>query len=149
MKTLFETSSADELIARVNNLNLQSQPLWGKMNIGQMLAHCSSGVQMAHGTRHFSRVFIGRIIGSFIKKKVLTEMPMHQNSPTHKEMLITEIKDFEKEKENLVREINHFVKSGRQEVKDHTHPFFGKMSIEEWGIIAYKHLDHHIRQFGA
>ncbi len=149
MKTLFESSSANELIQRLNNLSPTSQPQWGKMNVAQMLAHCASGVQMAHGTRHFPRVFIGRIIGPFIKKKVLTEAPMHQNSPTHKEMLISDTREFEKEKEMLINEIRSFVASGKQGVKEHTHPFFGKMSIDEWGIIAYKHVDHHLRQFGV
>ncbi len=149
MKTLFDTATSAELLHRVEKLQATTEPQWGKMNVSQMLLHCSQGVEMAMGTRKMNRVFIGRIIGPMLKNKVLKENAIDRNSPTVKEMLITDTLGFEVEKAKLIKAVKDFTAAGKEGVAEHTHPFFGKMSVEEWGISAASHLDHHFKQFNV
>ena len=46
----------------------------------------------------------------------------------------------------LIRELHAMGEAG---TNGHVHGFFGSMSGAEWGVTQYKHLDHHLRQFGA
>ncbi|MBC7523286.1 MAG: DUF1569 domain-containing protein [Flavobacterium sp.] len=72
-----------------------------------------------------------------------------KNLPTAKEFKITFELDFEKEKANLKAKIYELGQKGEDVIKVKTHPFFGKMSPSEWGVLFYKHLDHHFKQFGV
>jgi hypothetical protein len=120
------------------------------MNPAQMLAHCSAGLEMAAGEIRPSRALIGRIIGPAIKRvAVRDEEPMRRNSPTAKELLTTGEWDFGTERERLSALIDRFAASGPSGCTNHPHAFFGPLTPEEWAILMYKHLDHHLRQFGA
>jgi hypothetical protein len=119
------------------------------MNAGQMLAHCSVGLESALGDRKQKRAVIGYLFGKFAKKSAFGEKPFSKGLPTDKSFIITEDKNTEFEKENLIILINRFTNSGHSGITKHPHPFFGKMTPEEWGILQYKHLDHHLRQFGV
>ncbi|MEI6817814.1 MAG: DUF1569 domain-containing protein [Bacteroidota bacterium] len=149
MKTLFDSNAGAEIILRINKLTPSSKRVWGKMDVAQMLAHCSAGIEMQNGDIKPPRVFIGKVIGPFFKSLLTNEKPFRRNTPTAPELMIVDEKEFEKEKERLIGLINRFVKEGKQGVTKHPHPFFGKLKEDEWGMGAYKHLDHHLQQFGV
>jgi hypothetical protein len=150
MKSLFDLSARDEIIARINRLRPDSKAEWGKMNASQMLAHLSQAFRTASGELKLKRVFIGKLFGSFAKKKFITgEGPFSKNSPTDKTFIITGERDFDKEKEILLSLIEKFCSSGIEGVSKDPHPFFGTMTPEQWDILMMKHLDHHLRQFGV
>ncbi len=149
MKTLFDTATSTELLNRIEKLQPTTKRQWGKMNVDQMLLHCTQGVEMAIGIRIMERVFIGRIIGPMLKNKVLKENAIDRNSPTVKEMLITNTLGFEAEKAKLIKTVKDFTAAGKSGIIEHKHPFFGKMNSEEWGISAASHLDHHLKQFNV
>ena len=149
MKSLYEKETLNDVLQRLENLAPSSQRQWGKMDVAQMLAHCSSTLTMAKGERTAPRVFIGRLIGSFLKSVYSNEKPFGKDSPTSKESVIVDKRDFEKEKTGLIAHIRQFSEGGAAKCTPHPHPFFGKLTSEEWGIGMYKHLDHHFRQFGA
>ena len=67
MKNLFERQTVDEIISRIDKLHPTSQRHWGKMDVAQMLAHCSKGMDMASGRLKLRRVLLGRVLGSFVK----------------------------------------------------------------------------------
>lgn len=148
MKTVFDPQVREELIARVNLLSEQSKAEWGKMNVVQMMKHCTKGNEMLFGSLKVKRVFIGRLIGRFILKVVLKdEKPLKKNSPTAVELMVSENSgDFLKTKAELLNGIKayEFIK-----VNSFIHPFFGLMNKDEIGQLAYKHNDHHLRQFGV
>ncbi len=150
MITLFDQAIHDQIRTRIDKLTPATQRQWGKMNVGQMLAHCSAGLDMQMGTIKLKRVFIGRIIGPLIKKMVTSnDEPFKKNSPTAPELTFVDERDFNKEKERLIGLVDRFTKGGTAGVSPYPHPFFGKMSADDWGIMAYKHLDHHLSQFGV
>ena len=94
-------------------------------------------------------LFIGRIIGSFLKPKVLGEQPFGKNSPTDKSYISPENCNFEIEKAKAIASIHSFFEGGPSQCTTYPHPFFGKFTPEEWAVFQWKHLDHHLRQFGV
>lgn len=149
MNNLFDQSDVSEILKRVDKLTANSQRQWGKMNVAQMLAHCNVSVETAMGRNFINRLFIGRIIGSFLKPKVLGEKPFGKNSPTDKSYIFKADLKFEEERSKVTASIKKFFEGGPSQCTTHPHPFFGKFTPEEWAVFQWKHLDHHLRQFGV
>ncbi len=148
MQTLFDATTDAQLISRVEALHKDSQPLWGKMSVAQMLAHCQSFFELYFGELKLKQSIIGRLFGNMAKKRLLTEKPMSKNLPTAKEFIVNDKRDFTIEREKIISWLNRFAKEGKA-VSPPIHPFFGQLTAEEWGKLAYKHLDHHLQQFGV
>lgn len=150
MNSIFNHHDKSELLGRIEKLSSAHHAVWGKMNVSQMLTHCSEGLKMATGTLKPRRVsFPINVLGKLLKNKVLGAGEFRWNSPTAPELTITDTRDFEQEKERLIAAVNELYAIGEAGIKEETHPFFGKMKQKEWGILNYKHLDHHLRQFGV
>jgi hypothetical protein len=149
MNNLYNQLDVTEIIERINNLTVNTQRQWGKMNVAQMLAHVNVSIETAMGLNFPKRMFIGRLIGGFMKSKVLNEKPMDKNSPTDKYYVFTDSREFEKEKEKCIVLIKIFYEAGPQKCTTHPHSFFGKFTSQEWAILQWKHFDHHLRQFGV
>jgi hypothetical protein len=150
MKTIFDKTTRDELINRINMLNENSNARWGKMNIYQMLKHSTLWQEWALGRGKCKQVFIGRIFGKMALKNLLkNEKPLRRNSPTSPEFRTTDVKedgDVSSERTKwiaLIGESAHFSKTHL------VHSFFGRMTKEQIGYLAYKHADHHLRQFNG
>jgi len=150
VENLFDFDCAAEVKQRVAALTPEQQRQWGKMSVAQMLAHCSKGVEMAAGETNPPRAAIGRILGLIVKPMVLRDgEPMRKNSPTIRELITDEAADFDTERARLNRLIDQFRAVGPVGCTSHPHPFFGRLAPEEWAQLMYKHLDHHLRQFGV
>jgi hypothetical protein len=151
MKSLFEPACVQEVKQRLSALSPGVQRQWGKMNPAQMLAHCCLGLEMAAGEIRPPRALIGRILGPVIKPMAFREEePMRRNSPTSKELLvIDDDRDFEAERKRLSELIDRFAAAGAAGCTSRPHAFFGSLTPDEWAVLMYKHLDHHLRQFGA
>jgi len=149
MKNIFNEADRNEILQRIEKLTPDSKPLWGKMNVAQMMAHCAKAAKFPTGEMPAKRVgFPLNILGPMFKSKVLDESPFRKNSPTAPEIKITDPREFEQEKANFIAAIKK-IGEGESVVKSDTHPFFGKMTAKEWGRINYKHPDHHLKQFGV
>ena len=147
MKSLFEKSAVSEILERVEKITPQTQRQWGKMNVDQMLAHCSAGLDMAAGREVPPYSLIGRLIGHFLKDLYSNDKPFDKGSPTS--LKIGTNLDFAKEKKHLTETISRFNQGGLAGVTSKPHPFFGKLPPEAWGKGMYKHIDHHLKQFGV
>lgn len=147
LKTVYEKETKDELISRINSLNPESKAQWGKMNVYQMAKHCRMWEEMLAGKIKVKRKFISFLFGPLILKAVLKDnRGMRPNSPTVPEFVIKENSgDLEKEKQNWIEALKNQVSLSNELI----HPFFGKMTSQQIGQLAYKHNDHHLRQFGA
>jgi len=147
MKSIDDKATRDELIRRISALDQNSKAQWGKMNVYQMTKHCTLWEEMILGRKKYRQVFIGRLFGRLALKSVLKDdSPLRHNTPTVPEFVITDKGDVEEQKKKwiaLVEEHAHTPNPG------FVHPFFGKMTPEQMGIMAYKHTDHHLRQFNA
>jgi Protein of unknown function (DUF1569) len=149
MKNLFENSSVMEIRKRIECLRPDSERQWGTMNVAQMMAHCAAWMEMAAGLKSPPRSLIGRVFGKMAKKSVLGEDPIRRNMPTDKSLIIVGERGFAAEQQRLLEMIDHFSTGGPKRCTTHPHSFFGPMTPVEWAIMGYKHLDHHLRQFGA
>jgi len=150
MKNLFEAGRVEEVKQRIAQLKPNSERQWGKMNPAQALEHCSRGMEMALGDKTPPRMLVGRILGRVVKSKVMAnDEPLRRNSPTMKELVVQEEKDLGTECTRLCGLIDRFAAAGPAGCATHPHSFFGRLTPEEWAILMYKHLDHHLRQFGV
>ncbi|MEO8869912.1 MAG: DUF1569 domain-containing protein [Granulicella sp.] len=150
MKNLFDAAEVGEVKARLDGLGPGSERLWGTMSAPQALAHCAIGFEMAAGELLPPRVMIGRILGPIIKPLALKDdAPMRKNSPTVEGMVILDEPDLEVERERLLGLIDRFAARGSAGCTSHPHAFFGRLTGDQWAILMYKHMDHHLRQFGA
>lgn len=147
MKSLFETEAYEEIMERLNTLNPESQRQWGKMSIGQMAWHCQFPLKIA--VKNEDRGVSGNpLIRWFFKKSLYNDKLWRKGLPTAPNLVAREEKSFDEEMpilKQLVKDCH--------EVKDrqnwNPHPLFGKMTRQQWGQMEYKHLDHHLRQFGV
>jgi hypothetical protein len=150
MKNLFEPAAAAELKTRVLNLRPDSERQWGTMTVAQAVAHCAVGMEGALGDAKPKRMFIGRIIGPVVKRLAIgNDQPIRRNTPTAPDLVVTDERELESERQRLLRLIDRFAAAGPAGCTTHPHSFFGRLAPQEWAVLMYKHLDHHLRQFGA
>ena len=151
MKNLFDATVVNQVKTRLGNLEPQSERRWGKMTVAQMLAHCSLSMQWAVGEVVPEKGALPtRLMGRLVKPLVFrNEDPLRKNSPTATSLVVGDERDLGKERERLSGLIDKFAAGGAAGCTKDPHGFFGKMTPEEWAILMYKHLDHHLRQFGA
>lgn len=147
MDNLFDPITAEFIIRRINNLRPDSKRIWGKMTVSQMIAHCQMPLKVALGDMKLKRTLIGFFFGRIARKQLMHPSEYKRGMPTDPSFIIKHEPSFEIERENLINLIHRFVKEGPATVGREPHPFFGKMKQKEWGILNWKHLDHHLRQF--
>ena len=146
MNSIFDTASNAAIITRINKLTPESQAVWGKMNVGQMLKHTNEAIIVAFGENTVKVNFLMKFLGKMLKNKVFNS-EFKKNSPTAKEFIFTNKYDFEDSRNELIKNFSRFAE-GHQSIKITNHPFWGKMTYEDWDKLMWKHVDHHLRQFG-
>jgi len=149
MQSLFTEAAYAEILQRLESLSPELQAKWGKMDVGQMLAHCQEPLKVPLGKIDLEKpnsFFL--FLMSFLKQSLYNDKPWKKGLPTSKEFKITDHKNFEKEKQALKSLIEEFY-SERNKTDWPPHPFCGHFTTEQWGKMQYKHLDHHFRQFGS
>jgi Protein of unknown function (DUF1569) len=150
MKNLFETGAVNEITDRMAHLRPDSARQWGKMNVAQMLAHCSAAIGMAEGKVTPPRVLLGRLLGPLAKKSLIVNgEPMRRNAMTEKSLLVTDEREFMAERQRLRESIDSFASGGPGMCTKHPHFFFGPLTPVEWAVLMHQHLNHHLRQFGV
>lgn len=147
MKSIFEPAAYEEVIARINNLNEETKGLWGKMSAAQMLWHCQVPVRNAIENKNTGRKG-NLLIRLFLKKWLYNDSPWRKNMPTAAIARARDEKDFAREKEILLGMLAELYEL-RNRKNWNAHPIFGTFTPEQWGQMQYKHLDHHLTQFGV
>ena len=147
MKTVSDKTTRDELIRRIRQLNSNATAQWGKMNVDQMVKHCSLWEELMLGKKKYKQNWIGKLFGKMALKGLLKDdRPMSRNTPTLPDLKIKETGDFETEK---TRWISLMEERASHPPPDIMHPFFGKITGEQSDFLIYKHTDHHLRQFNG
>lgn len=149
MSSLFDKQAAAEILKRIENLKPESERQWGKMTAPQMLAHCSVSLHNAMGDLTLKHSFMGKIFGRIALKRMLSDKPFDKNLPTEKKYVIANERDLEKEKVNIKALIERFSETAPDNLTKTPHPFFGVLTGEQWGVLQWKHLNHHLLQFSA
>ncbi|MEO5783192.1 MAG: DUF1569 domain-containing protein [Ginsengibacter sp.] len=149
MENLFTAIANQQMVDRINSLTADTKPLWGKMTVAQMLAHCQEPLYVALGEKHLKGGLMAFLFGKIAKKQLVKDTPFKRNLPTASGFIVKTEKNFSEEKNKLVELVKRFGKNDPEEIAKRLHPFFGKLNAEEWNTLQYKHLDHHLKQFGV
>jgi len=150
MKNSFNQNDTTEIINRLNKLTPTAQPLWGKMSVGQMLAHCNVTYELVYEDKHTKpNSFKKFMLKLFVKNIVVSEKPYKKNERTAPEFITKGNRDFETEKKRLIDYINKTQQLGEIHFDGKTSHSFGTLSKTEWNNMFSKHLDHHLNQFGV
>lgn len=148
MHSIFDQASRKELLARLEKLEKDAQPLWGEMQAAQMLKHLSQTIKVATGkTRLRVPPWHKRIVFRLFKSSLYNDRPWRKSLPTAAPLRVRSEANFDKEKEKLYRNLEEFLQL-KFEGGVKTHPIFGTFTKEQWGKMQFKHFDHHLRQFG-
>ena len=149
MKTLFDPVSYEEIVRRVESIQPGSERQWGKMTVAQMLEHAARALEMAAGKRPRKQAFLGKLIGWKFRRDFVGEKPFARNGPTGPDFIVEGEPDFRRTREKVKTLLSELYALGEKGCDGNIHGFFGRMTGAEWGVTQYKHVDHHLRQFGA
>ena len=149
MKNIFEADVTNEVINRINALTPSSQPKWGKMNVAQMLAHCSVSYEYVFEEDKYEKPkgIKKALLKLFVKGVVVSDKPYKKNGRTAPDFLITDERVFDAEKDRLINFIRRTQELGGKYFNNKDSHSFGPLTTSEWNNMFYKHLDHHLTQF--
>lgn len=150
MQTLFDQKVHKEVLRRVDSLTENSKPSWGKMDVAQMVRHCQMPLLVANGKMELTEKVgvLKKMVFKLYKPVMYNDKPWPENITTPKDFKVTDSYDFETERNQLKLTIDEFHNKAFN-MHWPKHPFFGKFSTDQWGRMQYKHLDHHLKQFGV
>lgn len=147
---IFDPAVTAALVARIRSLTPQSRPLWGKMAVGQMLAHCCVPYEMVYEDRHPRPAAPVRLLlRLFVKRSCVNGKPYGRNKATAPAFIIRDTRDFTVERDRLVAFVEQTQRLGSSHFEGRESLSFGALTSREWSNLFYKHLDHHLAQFGA
>lgn len=149
MENLFNAPDRDAMLTRLAALEPGNVRRWGTMTLPQMLAHCAVAFSYPLGEKTAVRPWFARVLAPLVKGRLLGRAPMAKNGPTAPDLIIRDERSFEHERERLHDCVLRFCAEGRGGVNNRSHAFFGPLTGDEWGRLMFKHLDHHLRQFGG
>lgn len=150
MKSSFNHADVADMIARINRLTPQTQRLWGKMSVAQMLAHVNVAYELAYDNIHPRPGAVARFFAKlFAKKLVVGDRPYPKSTMTAPVFKVSDDKDFEQEKQRLIAYLEKTLALGAQHFEGRESPSFGPLTAREWSVLFYKHNDHHLQQFGV
>lgn len=146
-KSLWSAGDRDELVSRVNRLEPTAAPRWGRMTAPQMLAHLTDWMAMAKGE------LPTRFLNSFlqfapVKQLAIYWLPFPKGVPTAQELISRVPADWDAERAALCDYMSSF-ETMHPDGAWPVHPAFGTLTPSAWGVLGYRHADHHLRQFGV
>jgi hypothetical protein len=150
MKNVFDSSDCQEFIDRINKLTPETQPLWGKMSVDKMLAHCNVTYEYIFENKYKKPTGIKKLfLKLLVKNFVVGEKPYRKNTATAPDFLIKNEKDFSFEKDRIIGFIKKVQELGAEHFDGKESHSFGPLNKTEWNNMLAKHLDHHLNQFGV
>lgn len=150
IKNLFDAKEANVVIERIEKLDANTNALWGKMDVSQMLAHCCVTYEYVYEDKYAKPKGVKKfLLKSFLKPFVVGERAYKKNTRTGPDFLKTNEYSFETEKARLIAYIRRTQELGGDHFDGKDSHSFGALSEKEWNTMFYKHLDHHLGQFGV
>lgn len=149
--SIYLQETTDSLAARISALTNETPALWGKMNAGQMLSHCCVAYQQVLGENTDKPgVIMKWMLKSFFRQSMVNEVAYKPNLPTGPTFVrVNQHFDIETEKQNLIAYIQKIQDLGPEQLEHIPSLSLGKLNAIEWNNLLYKHIDHHLRQFGV
>lgn len=148
MQSLWNEGAVDQLTARVRRLTPGQKPQWGRLSAAQVVAHLSDACLMYMGELPCEPK-LSPIRYAPLKQLIVYVLPFPKNVPTAPELLARRAGDWQAEVDGLCALIARVAGQQARAGEWPEHPAFGKLSPRAWGILAWRHTDHHLRQFGV
>ena len=151
MINIFTAEGVAQFTNRINQLTPETKPIWGKMNVAQMLAHVNVSYELHYEPEKHPKPkgFIKWVLKKFVKTAVVNEVPYKKNMRTSPAFIVSASKNFEKEKERLINYLVQTQELGGEHFDGLESHSFGPLTQTEWNNLFSKHLDHHLTQFGV
>ena len=150
MKNMFDAGVVDEQINRIKRLTPATIPQWGVMTVDQMLAHVNVPYIMVYeNTIPRANWLLRKVLKTFVKNKVVGPDPYDRNTPTAPVFKMRGAKDFAVEQAKLIAYVRRVQQDGEKTFDGKESASFGPLTTAEWNVMFYKHLDHHLTQFGV
>jgi len=149
MRTIFDSGTRDELLRRIDAIQTGSTRQWGKMSAAQMFEHLARTLEMPLGRYPQKQILPGKLLSWIFRKQYLGEKPFSRNSPTGPDFIVRDEPALDAGRQKVKSLIRELCDGGEQGCDGRVHAFFGSLTGAEWGVGTYKHVDHHLRQFGA
>jgi hypothetical protein len=147
MKTMWDGNAQREVQDRLARLLPDRKAQWGRMSAPQMVCHLSDSLKMALGELQVASKKVP-IRYPPLKQFIVYVAPFPKNVPTAPELIARSPRDWSDDVAELRALIECFAaRRGAAQWPDH--PAFGRLSERAWGVLVYRHMDHHLRQFGA
>ena len=147
MKSVFQESVRQELTHRLAHLTPGVTPGWGSMTASRMVLHIIQSFRSSTGEL-FVKPKFGPLRFPPLRDAIIYWMPFPKNVPTAPELLSGTPGDWADDTKLLRELIDRYAtldKGGSWPV----HAAFGQLNAEQWGVLMYRHTDHHLRQFGV
>jgi oxepin-CoA hydrolase/3-oxo-5,6-dehydrosuberyl-CoA semialdehyde dehydrogenase len=136
----------------IQPISEQSKALWGKMNVQQMLEHLTDFFNVSVEKIIFPLVTPEEFLPKY-RQFLYSEKKFKENTKAPEEVLGEEplplrSASLQEAKDKLQKTVEYFFHYFETNVDKKTmHPAFGQLNFEEWVLLHYKHVTHHLRQF--
>ncbi|MBL8186632.1 MAG: DUF1569 domain-containing protein [Acidobacteria bacterium] len=147
MKSIWQAEVREELLERLGKLRPDAPAQWGKMNCPRMLTHVTDGLRMAMGEMNIASKNSPLKLAP-IRYLIIYVLPFPKGAPTAPELVDRVPGEWERELAEFKQTFAQLT-ANSQQTDGREHPAFGKLSAKDWGVLGYKHLDHHFKQFGV
>jgi hypothetical protein len=151
MPQVLDQAALDTLTRRIHKLSDGSAPKWGEMTVNEMLTHCSTAIQMGLGDIAV-KVKFGKAMAALARLLFIDVFPFPKGSPTapelHPRKKLRKPEEFARERDQLIAQLKRLHDTPNT-YSFADHPLFRQMDRKRWGQLVYRHIDHHLRQFGV
>lgn len=138
----------EECLARIARITPETPRVWGRMDAAQMFSHCAEVQEVLDGKALVGTPWFLAPFGGLMRRFLLSERPFPEGARTHPQYEESGPRDFETQRTRLLTVLQSFAPdSGPPGIR--RHPLFGPLAPRDAGWLSYKHLDHHLRQFGV
>lgn len=147
MKSMLQPEIREEVRRRLASVPADRAPLWGGMNASRMMAHIADAMRMALGDLPVRDKWMPLRYPP-LKQLVLYVVPFPRGAPTARELIDRTPGDIDAERRAIDGLLERLA-ARALDAPAPAHPIFGPLTVRQWGVLGYKHTDHHLRQFGA
>ncbi len=148
MKNMFDKTQTEIMKTRIEKLQSNAAPQWGKFNVHQMICHLQDQMSYALGQKE-EDTELAKGPPMFLRNVIRLYLPMPKGKiQTLPAMLTTQPREWENDIEQVIRLIDDFPGNREKDVWPF-HPFFGPLTGLDWARLTWRHNNHHLSQFGV
>jgi Protein of unknown function (DUF1569) len=147
MKSIWQRESQRELTDRFGRLAWDRRAEWGSFTAPKMVCHLADSLRMAMGDLKVAPKKLP-IRYPPLKQLVIYVAPFPKGAPTAPELLVRQPGEWTNDVADLQSLLARAATASSTDAWPE-HPAFGRLSRRAWGVLMYRHIDHHLKQFGA